>query len=73
MPAAELLSKQHEGRGRGASPPLISFLSLDSRLGMLRRRRRRTFLKRLLAAMAPVLAGMSLLLLVAFETMATLR
>jgi hypothetical protein len=52
-----------------ASLPL---LSLESRLGLLRRRRRLTFLKHL-AAMGPVLVGMSFLLLAAFGGMPNLR
>ena len=62
-----------EGRGRTASPPAVglTFLSLDSRLGMLRRRRRRTVLRQF--AVGPLLLGMSILLLAAFGGMATLR
>ena len=40
-------------------------LSLESRLSLLRRRRRITSLKQLLAVSAPVLVGISLLLLLA--------
>ncbi len=40
-------------------------LSPESRLGLLRRRRRLIFLKHLLAAMGPILVGMSLLVLLA--------
>jgi hypothetical protein len=53
-------------------PASLPSLSLESRLGLLRRRRRLTFLKRLVA-MGPVLVGMSLLLLAAFGGMASLR
>jgi hypothetical protein len=48
--------------------------SLESRLGLLHRRRRLAFLKHLLATMSPVLVGMSLLLLIAaFGAVAGLR
>ncbi|HEY8954041.1 MAG TPA: hypothetical protein VIP78_15965 [Candidatus Dormibacteraeota bacterium] len=47
-------------------------LTLESRLGLLRRRRRVNFLKQLLTAI-PVLLGSSLLLLVAFAGMASSR
>jgi hypothetical protein len=50
----------------------LPLLSLESRLGLLRRRRRLAFLKRV-AAMGPVIVGMSLLLLVAFGGMASAR
>lgn len=40
-------------------------LSLESRLGLLRRRRRFASLKHLLAVMGPILVGMALLVLVA--------
>jgi hypothetical protein len=40
-------------------------LSLESRLGLLRRRRRVGLLKQLLAVIGPVLVGMTLLLLLA--------
>jgi hypothetical protein len=50
----------------------LPLLSLESRLGLLRRRRRLTFLKRV-AAMGPVIVGMSLLLLVGFGGMASAR
>ncbi len=55
-------------------PASLPSLSLGSRLGLFRRRRRLTFLKHLLAAMGPVLVGMSLLvLLAAFGAVAGLR
>ncbi|HEY8952599.1 MAG TPA: hypothetical protein VIP78_08585 [Candidatus Dormibacteraeota bacterium] len=47
-------------------------LTLESRLGLLRRRRRLSFLKQL-AAMGPLLLGMSLLLLAAFGGIASFR
>jgi hypothetical protein len=59
------------GRERNDQASLPS-MSLESRLGALRRRRRRTFLKQF-AAIGPVLVGMSFLLLVAFGGMATMR
>ena len=40
-------------------------LSLNSRIGLLRKRRRNSILKQLLAVTAPVLIGVALLLLVA--------
>jgi hypothetical protein len=40
-------------------------LSLESRLGLLRRRRRVGLLKQLLAVIGPVLVGMTLILLLA--------
>jgi hypothetical protein len=40
-------------------------LSLESRLGLLRRRRRVSLLKQFLAVVGPVLVGMTLLLLLA--------
>jgi hypothetical protein len=52
-----------------ASPPL---LSLESRLGLLRRRRRVSFLKQLLAV-CPVVVGMSLLLFAAVGGAGSLR
>jgi hypothetical protein len=55
-----------------ADPTTLPPLSLDSRLALLRQRRRRTFAWRLLAAMGP-LVGMSLLLLAVFVGMASLR
>ena len=51
----------------------LPFLSLKSRLGLLRRRRRVSFLRQLMAAMGPVLVGMALLMLAAFGGTATLR
>jgi hypothetical protein len=54
-------------------PANLPSLSLESRLGLLRRRRRRASRKRFLASTGPVLVGMSLLLLVAFGGMASLR
>jgi hypothetical protein len=47
---------------QSANRPL---LSLESRLGRLRRRRRVSLLKQLLAVIGPVLVGMTLLLLLA--------
>lgn len=55
-----------------ADPTTLPPLSLDSKLALLRRRRRLSFLKRV-AAMGPVLVGMSLLLLVALGSMASLH
>ena len=52
-----------------ASPPL---LSLESRLGLLRRRRRVSFLKQLLAV-CPLVVGMSLLLFAAVGGASSLR
>lgn len=55
-------------------PASLPSLSLESRLGLLRRRRRLTSVKHLLAAMGPVIVGMSLLLLLAaFGAVAGLR
>ncbi len=49
-------------------------LSLESRLGLLRRRRRLTSVKHLLASMGPILVGMALLVLfAAFGAVADLR
>jgi hypothetical protein len=53
-------------------PTTLTPLSLDSRLALLRQRRRRTFARRLLAAMGP-LVGMSLLLLAVVGGLASLR
>lgn len=46
-------------------PAMISSLSLDSRIGKLRRRRRNGVLKQLLMVIGPLLVGMSVLLLLA--------
>jgi hypothetical protein len=46
-------------------PAMISSLSLDSRIGKLRRRRRNSVLKQLLMVIGPLLVGMSVLLLLA--------
>jgi hypothetical protein len=55
-------------------PARLPSLSLESRLGLLRRRRRLTSLKHLLATMGPILVGMFLLvLLAAFGAAAGLR
>jgi hypothetical protein len=55
-------------------PASLPSPSLESRLGLLRRRRRLAHLKRLLPAMGPVLVGLSLLLLLAtFGAVASLR
>lgn len=43
----------------------IPLLSLETRLGLLRRRRRVSILKQLLPLVGPVLAGTTLLMLVA--------
>jgi hypothetical protein len=49
-------------------------LSLNSRIGLLRKRRRNSVLKQLLAVAAPVLIGVTLILLVAVGgVIATLR
>ncbi len=50
----------------------LPVLSLESRLALLRRRRRLTFLKRYAAA-GPVIVGLSLLLLAAYAGMASLH
>lgn len=55
-----------------ADPLTLPPLSLDARLGLLRRRRRLTFLKRY-GAIGPVVVGLSLLLLAAYAGMAGLR
>jgi hypothetical protein len=46
-------------------PAMISSLSLDSRIGKLRRRRRNSVLKQLLMVIGPLLLGVSVLLLLA--------
>jgi hypothetical protein len=51
----------------------LPVLSLESRLDLLRRRRRRTFLKRQLAVIGSVLVGMSVLLLAALGAIASSR
>jgi hypothetical protein len=61
-----------DGAGISADPATLAPLSLDSRLALLRQRRRRTFAKRLLAAMGPLL-GMSLLVLAVVGGLASLR
>ena len=50
----------------------MASLSLESRLGQLRRRRRVNFLRRLLPVI-PALAATSLVLLVVFATVASAR
>ena len=50
----------------------LTRLSLDARLGVFRRRRRITYLKRVMS-IGPLLAGMSILLLVAFAGTASFR
>ena len=47
------------------SPVATPFLSLEYRIGLLRRRRRVSLLKQLLAVIGPVLVGMTLILLLA--------
>jgi len=53
-------------------PASLPLLSLESRLGLLRRRRRVSFLKQLLAV-CPVVVGMSLLLFAAVGGAGSLR
>jgi len=48
-----------------ADPPALRLLSLDSRIGLLRRRRRINVLRQLIAVIGPVLLGGSILLLIA--------
>jgi len=48
-----------------ADPPALGSLSLDSRIGLLRRRRRLNVLRQLVAVIGPVLLGGSILLLIA--------
>ena len=47
------------------TPGSLPLLSLSSRLGLLRQRRRLSMLKQVLAVIGPVLVGISLLLLLA--------
>ena len=61
-----------EGAGIGADPTSLAPLSLDSRLALVRQRRRRTFAKSLLAVMGPLVA-MSLLMLAVVGGLASLR
>ena len=65
--ASPLHVQVHDVPGRNQSVP-----SLESRLVLLRRRRRLTFLKRM-AAMCPVLIGTTLLGLAAFGGIASFR
>ena len=51
----------------------ILSLSLKSRLGLVRRRRRLSFLKQLLAVSVPMLIGTSLVLLAAVGVIASVR
>ena len=62
-----------EGRGRTASPPPVTLpsLSLELRLGLLRRRRRHNLLRQI--AFRPVLVGLSLVTLAAYSTVAALH
>ena len=46
-------------------PAMIGSLSLDSRIGKLRRRRRNSVLKQMFMVIGPLLLGMSVLLLLA--------
>ena len=55
-----------------SDPTALPVLSLDARLGLVRRRRGVTFLKRY-AAMGPVVVGVSLLLLAAYAGIAGFR
>ena len=55
-----------------AHNPDMALLTLESRLDILRRRRRVNFIKQLLIAI-PVVVGSSLVLLVAFAGMASAR
>jgi len=43
----------------------VPLLSLDARIGLLRRRRRVSLLRQLVAVIGPLLVGMSILLLIA--------
>jgi hypothetical protein len=61
-----------DGNAISSDPSALPLISLDTRLGLLRRRRRLTFLKRS-AAMGPVVVGLSLLLLAAYAGIAGLR
>jgi hypothetical protein len=60
------------GAAISSDPTALPVLSLDARLGLLRRRRRLTFVKRY-AALGPVVLGMSLLLLAAYAGMTGLH
>lgn len=60
------------GTAISSDPTALPVLSLDERLGLLRRRRRLILLKRY-AAVGPVIVGMSLLLLAAYAGMASLH
>ena len=64
---------QREGRGRSASLPVQThpLLTLEARLGLVRRRRRRNMLRQL--AIGPLALAMSILLLGAISGMAAGR
>jgi hypothetical protein len=64
---------RRDGRGRGASPPPVElpYLSLDSRLDILHRRRRIAFFKQF--ATTPSLVAASLVLLAVVGGIASLR
>jgi hypothetical protein len=61
-----------DGDAISSDSTALPLMSLDARLGLLRRRRRLTFLKRS-AAMGPVVVGLSLLLLAAYAGIAGLH
>lgn len=60
------------GTAISSDPTALPVLSLDERLGLLRRRRRLTLLKRY-ALVGPVALGLSLLVLAAFAGTVGLR
>ena len=66
-------SAQDEGRGRQASSPIqpLASLTLEARLGLVRRRRRGIAVRRL--AIGPMVVVMSILLLGAVSGVAALR
>jgi hypothetical protein len=74
VPQPNSMFKAFTGARIPDNPASLPSLRLESRLGLLRRRRRLTSLKHLLVALSPILVGMSLLvLLAAFGAVAGLR